>query len=818
MDISLYNILQFTGAAFSGEESMYSKPIKEVVFDSRKSIRTNRALFASLSSDPKLVVDHVNEAIDKGAIYCLVPDSCTTEIFASLKPEFQKRLIFVPHVQSALQTLAERHRLQFDIPIVGITGSNGKTIVKEWLSQVLDRDQQVCKSPASYNSQLGVPLSLLELEQHHDIGVFEAGISQAGEMSHLSEMIQCSFGILTNIGDAHDTGFSNRVHKFQEKWRLFSSAKTVIYESTEVIDQYLKTVEIPDFQNLISWSRASKQADYFVQTRDLKSGIELKVEGKKSFDGNFHLVDKASESNIIHVIIASLELGLTQNQILARMETLEPVSMRMLLKKVSRNCLLIDDSYNADLTSLENALDFAKEQQKQRKLYLILSDFEQIKQDKEYFDTLHQLIKRQQIDLLYYVGKPLPFELKGINIKTYQDEKGLRNELDMHPPEDALILLKGARKYHLDQLIRNFEVKSHRTTLEISLDAIRYNIQRFRGMHDKEPKMMAVIKAGAYGSDSVPLAKHLMRCGVDYLAVAYYDEAIELREEGVDAPIMIMNPDPSQEYLASKYDLELEIYSIEHLRAFLGQNDEDLKIHLMIDSGMNRLGFRASDLPEVIQLLKEHEDITVKSIFSHFAAAEDAQEDDFTEEQYSYFRRCFDYLEAELGLTDTMQHICNSNAAVRFKSYQHDMIRLGIGLYGYVPNGDFQMAHKLCTYIAQIKHVKKGDSVGYNRAFIADQEMKIATLSIGYADGLSRKLGNGNACFYGKGRALKTIGHISMDTCAIDITNLDFKPGDEIVIFETTSQFDGFCKASEKTAYEVISNIGTRVVRNYVRY
>lgn len=819
MDISLHDILQFTEADFSNKETVTACIIKEIVFDSRKSVRTNQALFACLSTDAELIAEYVKEAIVKGVSYCMVPLMFAEEEPLILNFEILKeQLIFVPNVLAALQTLAKRHRLRFDIPIIGITGSNGKTIVKEWLSQVLDYDFQVCKSPASYNSQLGVPLSVLELEDHHEIGVFEAGISLNDEMTKLSDMIQCEIGILTNIGDAHDAGFKSRVHKFQEKWKLFSYAKTVIFERTDLINEYLSTVQIPDFQTLVSWSRASKDSQYFVQIKEMESGVQLKIEGKNNFEGNFHLVDRASLNNIIHVIIASFELGLTQNQIIPRIKALEPVSMRMLLKKVSRNCILIDDSYNADLTSLENALDFAKEQQKQRKLYLILTDFEQTKEDQAYYDKLQLLIKQQQIDRLYYVGEPLPFEFEGTVVMLFKDEKGIKKSLENNPPEDALILLKGARKYHLDQLIRNFEVKSHRTTLEISLDAIRHNIQRYRSLHDQTSKMMAVIKAGAYGSDSVPLAKHLLRCGVDYLAVAYFDEAIELREEGIDAPIMIMNPDPTQAYLAIKYNLELEIYSIEQLRAFLDQDDDCLTIHIKIDSGMNRLGFREDDLPEMIELLQEHNDIEVKSVFSHFAAAEDQSEDEFTEQQYRYFRRCFDYLQIELGLTETMQHICNSNAALRFPAYQHDLIRLGIGLYGYVPDGDFQIAHKLCTYIAQVKNISKGDSVGYNRAFIADQPMTIATLSIGYADGLSRKLGNGNACFYGKGKELLTIGHISMDTCAVDITNLNFKAGDEIVIFETISQFDRFCKASEKTAYEVISNVGSRVVRNYVRY
>lgn len=818
MDISLQDILQFTEADFSGDDSVGSTHIKEIVFDSRKSVRTGHALFVGLSTDPFALVEHVEEAFDKGVLFCLTSNSLVKELSNGLKPELLNHLLFVPDVLSALQKLAKSHRLQYDIPLIGITGSNGKTIVKEWLSQVLDLDHQLCKSPASYNSQLGVALSLLELEERHDIGVFEAGISKDGEMRQLSEMIQCNFGILTNIGDAHDVGFLNREHKFKEKWKLFNFAEKVILEKTELIDEYLSQVEIPKFQSLVSWSRETRDADYFVQCTNQNQGIQIKIEGRNTFEVDFHLVDRASVSNIIHVIIASLELGLTQRQISTRIAGLEPVSMRMLLKKVSRNCLLIDDSYNADLTSLENALDFAQEQKKERKLYLILSDFEQVRQDQAYFNTLKELIERQQIDLLYYVGEDLAFSLEGIPIRQFDDESGLRAELDNHPPEDALILLKGARKYQLDQLIRNFEVKSHRTTLEISLDAIRYNLQRYRSMHDQRPKMMAVIKAGAYGSDSIPLAKHLLRCGIDYLAVAYFDEAIELREEGIDGPIMIMNPDPSQEYLAAKYDLELEIYSLEQLEAFLNHANEYLKIHLKIDSGMNRLGFKKADLPKAIELIKENRGVEVKSIFSHFAAAEDPQQDVFTEHQYQYFRTCFEFLKAELSLDDTMQHICNSNAAVRFKSYQHDMIRLGIGLYGYVPNEEFQMAHKLCTYIAQIKHIEKGDSVGYNRSFIASSDMKIATLSIGYADGLSRKLGNGNACFYGQGKELPTVGHISMDTCVIDITNLDFKAGDEIVIFETISQFNQFCKASQKTAYEVMSNIGTRVVRNYVRY
>lgn len=783
--------------------------LTEVAFDTRKIRHTEHVLFICLAKNSSDVTSHIKKAFEQGIRYFLVPNNTET---SSIQACFLK----VQNVLDSLQKFAAWHRDQSNATIIGITGSNGKTIIKEWLSQILDSNAVVTKSPASYNSQLGVPLSILELSQMSEYGVFEAGISQVGEMQKIAAVIQPEIGILSNIGDAHDSGFENRIQKLSEKLLLFQSSKKIIFEESGIVTKAFLGESLKS--QLVNWSFSNKNTDYQVKI-DINEGFTfIFIQGRYDFQAKFPLSDKASISNIIHVIICCLELGIDQSIILNQLHLLEPVSMRLVLKKVSRNCLLVDDSYNADLVSLENALDFANEQKKNRNLHLILTEFDQVQQSARYYEQLSAIILKYNVEKISYLGAGFPINIhKNVKINCFEDRNTLQQNLELNPPLNELILLKGARRFQLDLLIRNFESKSHRTTLTVSLDAIRNNIQFYKKSLAPSTKIMAVVKAGAYGSDSVPLAKHLLRSGISYLAVAYFDEAIELRNEGILTPIMIMNPDPSQAYLAEKYNLELEMYSLEQVKKFVEDGFSSLIIHVKIDSGMNRLGFKYEELDELIDILKSHNDIKIKSIFSHFSSAEDKKADVYTLLQYNYYRSCHSYLTEELGLTDTMLHICNSNAAMRFPEYQHDMIRLGIGLYGYVEHPEMQIVHILKSYISQIKQIKKGDTVGYNRNFIADSNMTIATISLGYADGISRKLGNGNIEFYIDGKPVKTLGNISMDTCSVDISELTgIKEGDEVIVFDTKAKFNKLAETSEKTSYELITGISNRVVRNYV--
>lgn len=787
--------------------------IHEIVFDTRKIKAVSASLFLCLAKHESDILHHINKAEEKGITIFLIPDGLTL-------PESDSIFLQVPDVIVAIQSIARKHRNRIAFTSIGITGSNGKTIIKEWLAQLLEIQFKVTKSPASYNSQLGVPLSVLLLEEDTKFGVFEAGISKIGEMQHIESIIKSDIGILTNIGDAHSAGFKDQKEKLLEKLKLFRSSKKLIFEEGDLIQESFIRLH-NNKAELISWSLNHKSSQYFVEIDKNSDFALIHISGKHKLSAVFYLLDKASIKNVIHVIIAGLEIGLHPSYIIDRVKYMEPVSMRLVMKKAIRNCLIIDDSYNADLTSLENALDFANEQKKSRKLHLILTEFDQIKQDEQYYQKLGMIISQYKVDRISYVGTSKPVLIHSSKIEYYKNITALKRELISSPPENETLLMKGARRFQLDHLIADLNVKSHRTELIIDLNAISHNVKNYQAKMNQETLIMAVIKAGAYGSDSVSLAKHLLRCGIQYLAVAYYDEAIELRQEGISSPIMIMNPDPSLSYLAEQYDLELEIYSLDQLEKIIESSNHNLKIHIKIDSGMHRLGLRQKEMGQLKTLLKKSENLIVKSIFSHLSSAEDKKEDEFTRQQYDYFDQLSQQLlDSKITAIDpkkVWRHICNSNAALRFPEYHLGMIRLGIGLYGYIPDYNFKLAHCLKTYIAQVKDIEKGESVGYNRSFIADSDMRIATLCIGYADGISRKTGNGKINFSINGLPVRTVGNISMDTCSVDVTGMNVETGDEVIIFDSLESFNTLCELSEKTAYEFISGIGTRVVRTYIK-
>ena len=777
-------------------------------FDTRKLHNRSNSIFLCLATSNKEIHKHINKAIQKGVQYFICPKRIKNLPSGSVF--FQ-----VENVLNAFQRLAKYHRSTYKIPVVGITGSNGKTIIKEWLSQILEASFDVCKSPASYNSQLGVPLSLMNLHKDSELGVFEAGISKNNEMHLLNEMIQPSIGILSNIGDAHNEGFESIDEKLQEKLILFRNSEKLILESTSIIENVLQDWN-QDKTAIIRWSAFDKSSDIFVEKHKEKEGTVLEFHGniKETFQIPFQ--DNASIKNCIHVIICALELGLNNQQIQQGLNLLEPVSMRLSLTKGKHNCLIINDSYNADLTSLENALDFANEQRKDRTLHLVLTEFDQIKRNKNYFEKRAQILSKFPIEKIHFIGEKDGLISEGVELVNYESIEDLLITFQQYPITDSLILLKGARRFHLESLNAELELQAHRTELTISLDAIANNVKVFRDSTTTSTQILAVIKASAYGTDSITLAKHLVKNGVHRLAVAYYEEAKELREEGIQAPLMIMNPDPVHSRLAKLHDLELEVYSLRQLKSIVSFGGKEQKIHIKVDTGMHRLGFTSNDIPDLLKYLSKYPKIKIVSVFSHFACAENPKEDTFTHQQNNELIAAYKTISLAIGYMP-IKHICNSNAAARFPNYHHDMIRLGIGLYGYLPLPSLQIAHGLFSYIAQVKTILPGDTVGYNRAFMSEKQMQIATVSIGFADGLSRKLGNGRFYFKIAGKKATTLGNISMDTCAIDITGMEVEPGDRVTLFDTLEGFYKMAKVSEKSTYELISGIGSRVVRRFIK-
>ena len=756
------------------KEEIDSKVIDHVMYDSRMHNVGKEALFLGLASNKK----HMEQARDKGVrIFMLnfLPEQrLENEIYIECQD-----------VLKSFQDIAQQYRKNHKATYIGITGSNGKTITKEWIYTLVKQSFLSSKSPASYNSQLGVPLSLLGIEKGVELAIIEAGISKKNEMSKLEQMIHPDIGVLTTMGDAHAEGFNSFEEKLSEKLKLFRSCKKIIFERTKEIDEAVFS-ELESAE-LISWSKDKNSGTYHVGIK-IKDETTLTISGKHSAEFKFPLRDNASISNILHVIILSLELSIPIDKIQEQLYHIRPISMRLELMKAPQNCLLINDSYNADLTSLQSALEFAMTQKNKRGLTLILSEFDDQVSNLQFYTRLNNLLKSYSIDNFYYVGKnhsSLDYDM------LFEKTSDLLNFLIKNKPQSELILIKGARRFKFETIASYLQENPHRTILQTKLSSVSKNIKYFKSLGEGKHKIMAVVKAGAYGSDSVRIGKHLENFGVDYLAVAYIEEGIELRNEGIKKAIMVMNPDPSLFSLAAEYDLEPEIFSIEQLKEI--DFFKEFRIHVNIDSGMNRLGFKQEQLDELIEFISMNKSIKVSSIFSHLSSSDEESKSDVSRSQARYFTECYDKLEEALGYSP-IKHLCNSYGALHFPEMHFDMIRVGIGMHGLIKNEMLECSHRLISFVAQVKEVKKGESVGYNQGFTAVRDMKTATVSIGYADGISRKHGNGNSSYYIDGVAYKTVGKIAMDTSIIDVTGSEVKEGDEVVIFENREQLFELCK------------------------
>ncbi len=768
--------------------------IDHIMYDSRMQNVGEETLFLGLGGDLK----HIEQAREKGVRLFMVSEKP--------KDSHPDEVYFVcQKVLESFQQIAKRYREKHSGTFIGITGSNGKTVTKEWMYELLSNSYACGKSPASYNSQLGVPIAVLGIEEDREFAIIEAGISRKGEMNSLQKMVKPDIGVLTTMGDAHSEGFESFEEKVAEKIQLFRGGKKVIYERTDQVND--GTFSSLEEVELISWSFKSDDANYSINLEEGEQ-LTIQIKGKNSGNFIFPLRDHASISNIIHGIILALELSISLEKIQEQLFKIRPVSMRLELMKAPLDCLLINDSYNADLTSLQNALEFALMQKNKRDLTLIMSEFNDQKNMQGFLEKLKILIKSYPIENFYFVGNKdveLPYDL------FFPNTAELLNHLIKNKPQSELILIKGARRYKLETVASFLQENPHRTILQTQLSSIAHNIKHFQSLGKGEHKVMAVVKAGAYGSDSVRISKFLENFGVDYLAVAYVEEGIELRNEGITKPIMVMNPDPLLFSLAAEYDLEPEIFSMNQLRKI--DFTKEIKIHINIDSGMNRLGFKEEQLEEVIDFIKSSQSIKVESIFSHLSSSDEKEKVDVSRAQDAYFSSCYNRLAEGLAYRP-IKHICNSYGAINFPEMHYDMIRIGIGMHGFIDDVSLECSHRLISFVAQVKEVKKGESVGYNQGYVAKRDMKTATVSIGYADGISRKHGNGESSYYLNGLACKTVGKIAMDTSIIDITETDVKEGDEVVIFENKKQLFALCKVGELIPYELICGIGKRVARN----
>lgn len=729
-----------------------------------------------------------------------------------------------------LQALAIAHRNTFHYPVVGITGSNGKTICKEWLASLLQSNFQVCKSPKSFNSQIGVPLSVMGMKTNHQIGIFEAGISQVGEMEKLEKIIQPNLGIFTHFGEAHGSNFEHEDQKLTEKLGLFTHCAKLIYQAPDGQDRIKVGMQVLNPAcELISWSTHDPNRAIFVHFHKQGDGTQIKIQKRSQsepfLDVKTELTDEASLENITHCLIAGHSLGLSSEQLRNRLRQIKPISMRLEIKEGLRGNQIIDDSYNNDLDGLKLALPLLKRNDTKKKI-LIISDFlETGNNEQALYQSISELIKSQKIDKLIGIGEQLQRNqecFEEITLFTNTDEvlqSGILNQIN-----DSIILLKGARKFNFERLVQALETKSHCTQLEVNLDALQANLRYFKQLIGPKTQLMVMIKAFAYGAGAVEIGQILQQQGVDYLTVAYTDEGVELRKNGIYMPIMVMNPQIEEFDKLTEYALEPEIYSFDMLRAideYSTSQSKNIKIHLKLDTGMKRLGFEAQDIPLLTDLITQMPQLWVVSILSHLAASENPKHEKFTLKQISLFQKMAKKIQKELGYSPLL-HIANSAAIQNYPSATFDMVRLGISLYGITTKSEEKLPIEnvltLKTYISQIKEVKKGESIGYGRKGKLTQDGRIATLAIGYADGYHRTLGMGEGSFEILGQLCPTVGAICMDMTMVDISHLpQAKAGDEAIAFGGKIQLVELAKKAKTIPYEIMTHISERVKRVYVR-
>ena len=814
-------------AELTGNLSAKDSLVKQLLIDSRTLAEPEGVMFVALKTPNNDGHRFIKELYGKGVRIFLVNAD-----YAKANDFKDASFIKVKDTLSALQQLTTFHREQFDIPVIAITGSNGKTIVKEWLHQLLSPDKNVVKSPLSYNSQVGVPLSVWQMDEAHELGIFEAGISQPGEMEKLEKIISPTIGIFTNIGEAHSANFQNTQEKVEEKMELFRHVDTLIYcRDYRNIDHAMKYNSAYAGLRFFTWS-AKMDAD--LRVTNIAQGV-----GNTTIDAQFNgnkisitipFTDDASIENAMHCWAYMLFSGYENTVIAERMNGLQPVAMRMEMLKGMNNCTIINDSYNSDINSLSVALNFLHRQEQHSHKTIILSDITQSGNDEiELYGRIAATLKAKPPTRLIGIGEAISrnaglFDLEKHFFASTADFLKHIHEFNF---KDEAILLKGARSFEFEKISHVLQEKAHETVMLINLAAIAHNLAYYRSLIKPSTKIMAMVKAFSYGSGSFEIANMLQFHHADYLAVAYPDEGVELRNAGISLPIMVMNPEPGSYDLFLKYRMEPEVYSFRTLKMATeavkhtvgAQNFVPLPIHIKLDTGMHRLGFAEENLEELIALLAQTPQLTVKSIFSHLAASGSDKHKDFTLQQVEKFTKWSDKIMAALPYP-VMRHILNSAGIARYPQAQFDMVRLGIGLYGVgndaAEQRKLENAGILKSVISQVMHLKKGETVGYNQRGVLEKDSTIATVAIGYADGISREFGNGKGKMKVHGKLAPIVGDVCMDMCMLDITGIAAKEGDEVLIFDDAASLQQVAKDMNTIPYETLTSLSGRVKRVYI--
>lgn len=739
----------------------------------------------------------------------------------------ESNFLLVKDTLSALQTLAAAHRKQFDIPVIGVTGSNGKTMIKEWLYQLLEPDYAVTRSPKSYNSQIGVPLSVWLLNQQSQIGIFEAGISRKDEMERLWKMVKPSIGVLSNIGLAHQENFQSLQDKCTEKLKLFRDCDVVIYNSDNDLIQSCVNKSIMTAHE-IAWSRKNQDKPLYIPSivkhKDYTEIGYRCIGLENSFTVPF--IDDASIEDVLHCLAVCVYLMMSPQKISERMAKLEPLAMRLEVKDGKQGCIVINDSYNSDISSLAIALDFMarREDDKSRSRTLILSDIlESGWSVHELYRRVAQLVESRGITRLIGVGENICSERKRFDVPEkhfFQSTEELLKSGLMKSFHNELILLKGARIFEFDKIAERLELKMHETILEVNLQAIADNLNRYRSMLKPDTGIVCMVKASAYGAGAIEVAKTLQDRQVDYLAVAVADEGAELRKAGITTNIMVMNPECTAFNTLFENKLEPEVYSFRLLELMIRAAEHNgitnYPIHIKIDTGMHRLGFAPSDMPELLHRLQRQTAVIPRSVFSHFVGSDSPEFDSFTKLQTERFNEAANALQAGFK-HHIVRHICNSAGIERFPGQHYDMVRLGLGLYGISPldNMPLENVFTLKTTILQIRNLEPGETVGYSRKGVLTQPSRIAAIPIGYADGLDRHLGNGHAWCIVNGQKARYVGNICMDVCMIDVTNIECAEGDSVELFGPSLPVHQLSDLLGTIPYEIISTLSMRIKRVY---
>ena len=804
--------------------------VEHILLDSRKLLFPSASIFFALSGPRRNGNLFIEELYNK-AVRCFV----VGEGFAEEETLKFSNAVFlrVTDVLQALQQLAAYHRQQFTIPVIGITGSNGKTIVKEWLYQLLQHDHNIIRSPKSYNSQIGVPLSVWQMNAHHTLGIFEAGISQPDEMQKLAKIIAPTIGIITNIGEAHGEGFLNIRQKINEKLKLFVKADVLIYcaddpDLNETINSFKNNVRAGDDFELFGWSKKETTAVQIiaVETANAETSVSAKWK-EKTFSFKIPFTDTASVENAITCCCVLLYTGIDPDIIADRMLQLKPVEMRLELKQGINNCSVINDSYSADINSLTIALDFLQQQKQHAKRTLILSDILQSgKSSGELYAEVASILEQKQINRFIGIGPEISKQKNAFkNIPEtvfFSSSAEFKQQFHSQHFYDETILLKGARVFEFEQIGHLLEEKIHQTVLEINLNAITHNLNTYQKLLNPGVKLMAMVKAFSYGSGSFEIANLLQFHQVDYLAVAYADEGVELRKAGIGLPIMVMNAEEITFDVLVQHNLEPELFSFGILTAFENYLQQSginhYPVHIKLDTGMRRLGFEQKDIEKLCIRLKSSPAFKIQTVFSHLAASDSVLHDDFTNAQATSFLESCESIQKITGY-NFIRHLANTSAIHRHKNLQLDMIRLGIGLYGVDSDPAIQQQLKnvttLKTTISQIKKIKEGESIGYSRKGVATTDSLIATVRIGYADGYPILLSNGIGKMWINGKAVPVIGNVCMDMTMLNITGVDAAEGDEVIVFGAELPVSELARLAQSIPYEILTGISQRVKRVY---